>query len=74
MKDLIITPLQRREIMKFWKAGTFKIYQIIIPDKHKIIEKWLRSGAITKTGQLEYKINREVFLRYLDGKDRIKLF
>lgn len=74
MKQLKISDKQRIAIMSFWKAGTFKIYNFMIPNKDGVIKSWMRLGIIKLIEPGEYEINRPLFLKCLDNKNQKTLF
>ena len=66
MKSMRLTEKQRENLMKFWKIGRFRLYSIRLKDKSKILKEWQRLGIIEKLSPVDYKINREEFVK-LDG-------
>lgn len=74
MKQLKISDQQRNAIMKFWKPGTFKLYNFLIPNKAGVIKRWKNLGIIKLIGPEEYEINRPLFLKQLDNRDQKTLF
>lgn len=74
MKQLKISEQQRIAIMRFWKDGTFKIYNFMIPNKDGVIKRWLKLGIIKLIEPGEYEINRPLFLKCLDDNNQKTLF